>query len=370
MEDMVSSPLFWDGKSVFLTGHTGFKGGWLALWLHSLGAKVFGYALSPTTDPSLFESIGLESLIDSTLGDVRDFVRLRDAMTRAAPQVVFHLAAQPLVRASYEDPISTYGSNVMGTVHLLQAIRSTPSVRAVVIVTSDKCYENREWLWGYRESDRLGGYDPYSNSKACAELVTQAFRDSFFPPQGYAEHGLAVASARAGNVIGGGDWSVDRLLPDAMRAFVSGKPLLIRSPNAIRPWQHVLEPLSGYLKLAQQLVECGTRFNGPWNFGPSTEGMASVKAVVDLALTAWDEPAAVRFDDSPQPHEAGLLMIDATRSQQLLDWKPSFSLEQAVNMVVAFTRAWQQGEDLRAHCLNSISTFPAVPDIFRLDPIK
>jgi len=358
VESMVSNSGFWHGKSVFLTGHTGFKGGWLALWLHSLGAKVFGYSLPPSTDPSLFESIRLGSLVTSTLGDLRDFTRLKEAMTKAAPEVVFHLAAQPLVRSSYQDPVSTYGSNVMGTVHLLEAMRSTPSVCAAVIVTSDKCYENREWLWGYRESDRLGGHDPYSSSKACAELVTQAFRDSFFSPLRYSEHGVAVASARAGNVIGGGDWSLDRLLPDAMRAFVSGESLVIRSPNAVRPWQHVLEPLNGYLKLAQRLVECGALFNGPWNFGPSTEGMASVKAVVDLAVAAWSLPVKIKLDERSQPHEAGLLMIDATRSQQLLDWKPSFSLEQAVNMVVAFTRAWQQGEDLRDHCLDCISAFP------------
>jgi len=366
----VSSFGFWQDRSVFLTGHTGFKGGWLALWLQSLGANVFGYSLPPSTDPSLFESIGLHSLVDSTLGDVRDFSYLKSAMTRAAPQVVFHLAAQPLVRASYEDPISTYGSNVMGTLHLLEAVRSIPSVRAVVIVTSDKCYENQEWLWGYRENDRLGGRDPYSNSKACAELVVQAFRDSFFPTERYAEHKVAVATARAGNVIGGGDWSMDRLLPDAMRAFVCRDALFIRSPNSVRPWQHVLEPLSGYLKLAQLLVECGPRFNGPWNFGPSPEGIASVKTVVDLAAAAWGQPTKVVTDERSHPHEAGLLMIDASKSQQLLDWKPAFSLDQAVDMVVAFTRAWQQGEDLRARCLESISKFPAVPDIFRPVTVK
>jgi CDP-glucose 4,6-dehydratase len=240
----------------------------------------------------------------------------------------------------------------------------------VVIVTSDKCYDNQEWLWGYRENDRLGGRDPYSNSKACAELVTQAYTDSFFPPERYGEHGVAVASARAGNVIGGGDWSQDRLLPDAMRAFVSGESLFIRSPDAVRPWQHVLEPLCGYLMLAQRLTEEGPRFNGPWNFGPASEGMASVKTVVDLAAEAWNQPTKVVIDVGPKPHEAGLLMIDATRSQQQLGWGPAFSLTQAVQMVVAFTRAWQQGADLRAHCLSKIAAIQAIPSILKQVPVK
>jgi len=362
---MVSSQRFWNGKTVFLTGHTGFKGGWLALWLHSLGAKVSGYALPPSTDPSLYELLHLHSLVNSVLGDVRDFQGLKRALNTAAPEVVFHLAAQPLVRASYQEPVETYGSNVMGTVHLLEAVRSTPSVRAVLIVTSDKCYENQEWLWGYRENDRLGGHDPYSNSKACAELVTQAYTDSFFAPQRHGEHRVAVASARAGNVIGGGDWSQDRLLPDAMRAFVSSEPLSIRSPHAIRPWQHVLDPLWGYMLLAERLCVEGTRFNGPWNFGPASEGMASVKTVVDLAAAAWDQPTRVVIDTRTAPHEAGLLMIDATKSQQQLGWKPAFALAKAVQMVVAFTRAWHQGADLREHCLSNINDFTALHTIFK-----
>ena len=363
LENMVSGHSFWHGKSVFITGHTGFKGSWLALWLHSLGARISGYALPPSTDPSLYELLDLHSLVNSDLGDIGDFQGLKQALNNASPEVVFHLAAQPLVRASYQEPVETYGTNVMGAVHLLQAVRSTPSVRAVLIVTSDKCYENREWLWGYRENDRLGGHDPYSNSKACAELVTKAYTDSFFAPQRYGEHRVSIASARAGNVIGGGDWSQDRLLPDAMRAFVSNEPLSIRSPHAVRPWQHVLEPLWGYILLAERLCAEGPRFNGAWNFGPAAEGMASVKTVVDLAAAAWNQPTHVLIDAGPTPHEAGLLMIDATKSQQRLGWKPVFALAQAVQMVVTFTRAWQQGSDLRKHCLSNINEFTALHTI-------
>ena len=262
---------FWRGKRVFLTGHTGFKGGWLAIWLESLGASVFGYALAPVTTPSLFEITRLDESVDSILADVRDAQKLSDAIRRAEPDIVFHLAAQPLVRASYRDPVETYSTNVMGTVHLLEAVRQTDSVRAVVVVTTDKCYDNREWEWGYRENDPLGGYDPYSSSKAAAELVTAAYRNSYF----LASEVAAVASARAGNVIGGGDWSEDRLIPDIVRAVSDGKPVRIRNPDAIRPWQHVAEPLAGYIRLAQHLYTDGAGFAQAWNFGPEDRDAGS-----------------------------------------------------------------------------------------------
>ena len=286
LEDLVTevttvNASFWRGKKVFVTGHTGFKGGWLCLWLQQLGANVTGYALQPPTTPSLFEIAVIGRGMESIIGDIREATTLSDAVRTAQPELVIHMAAQPLVRYSYENPIETYSTNVMGTVHLLEAIRKTQSVKAVVCVTSDKCYENREWEWGYRENDPLGGYDPYSNSKACAELVTAAYRNSYFNPDKYFEHGVAVASARAGNVIGGGDWAQDRLVPDMLRAIECGKPVLIRNPDAIRPWQHVLEPLSGYLLLAESLLTHGPANAEAWNFGPHDADAKPVRWIVD-----------------------------------------------------------------------------------------
>jgi CDP-glucose 4,6-dehydratase len=281
-------PVFWNGKRVFLTGHTGFKGGWLSLWLASMGAKVTGYALAPNTEPNFFKVALVEKDLEkSHIADIRNLVTLQDAMKEAQPEIVIHMAAQPLVRYSYVNPVETYATNVMGTIHVLEAIRSLECVRAVVVVTTDKCYENKEWAWGYRENEPMGGHDPYSNSKGCAELVTSAYRESYFSPKTYESHRVSIASARAGNVIGGGDWSEDRLIPDAIKAFERGESLMIRNPLATRPWQHVLEPLSGYLVLAQALYKVGAKFDGGWNFGPRDEDARSVQEVINLLIQEW-----------------------------------------------------------------------------------
>ncbi|MDQ8021349.1 MAG: CDP-glucose 4,6-dehydratase [Moraxellaceae bacterium] len=342
---------FWSGKRVFLTGHTGFKGSWLALWLTQMGARVHGYALAPNTAPSLYDVAGVASHMSaSTLADIRDGEALRAAMQGAAPDVVFHLAAQPLVRYSYQAPAETYAVNVMGTVNLLEAVRATPGIRAVVNVTTDKCYENRERTEPYTEDEALGGYDPYSSSKACSELVTSAYRRSFM-------EGLSIglASARAGNVIGGGDWASDRLLPDFLRAIDAGKTLMIRYPDAIRPWQHVLEPLSGYLNLAERLAE-DPRFAEGWNFGPHDHDARSVEWIVNtlcsrIAGARWQREAA------PQPHEAGTLKLDSRKAHQQLAWQPRWNLETALDKTVVWHQAWKQGADMHAFSLEQIRTY-------------
>ncbi len=355
------TPSFWRDRRVFLTGHTGFKGSWLSLWLNELGSKVTGYALAPCTDPALFGALDLESQMGSTIADVCDRGALQAALAESDAEVVFHLAAQPLVRASYADPVKTYATNVLGTVHLLEAVRNQPSVRAVVIVTTDKCYENREWVWGYREVDRLGGHDPYSSSKACAELVTRAYTQSFFVPDKGSTQQVGIATARAGNVIGGGDWAADRLLPDTMRAFIKGQTVRLRYPNAVRPWQHVLDPLGGYLMLAECLYSEGENFQGPWNFGPTQESVASVQTVVAMAAKSWQDivgkSANWACDSSIQLAEAILLMLDATKSQTHLGWRPVFDLPEAVRRVIASTHAWQTGQCLRDHCLTEINDY-------------
>jgi len=273
------NPAFWQGKRVFITGHTGFKGSWLCLWLHTLGAKVTGFAL-PAVQQSLFNQANVAASMNSLTGDVRDLLAFKTAMAATEPEIVIHMAAQALVRESYKDPVNTYTTNVLGTVNLFEAIKSTPSVRAVVNVTTDKCYENKEWIWAYRENEPLGGYDPYSCSKACSELVAASYRQSFFSAQHFDQHGVAIATARAGNVIGGGDYAMDRLIPDIVSSFASGKTVNIRYPQAIRPWQHVLEPLNGYLMLAQALFERGPEFAEPWNFGPHLEDAQTVEWIV------------------------------------------------------------------------------------------
>jgi CDP-glucose 4,6-dehydratase len=349
---------FWRGKRVFITGHTGFKGGWLSLWLQSLGAEVSGYALPPPTSPSLFEvaSVGRDMAV-SHLADIRDQDRLRVALVASRPEVVFHLAAQPLVRHSYAEPVETYATNVMGTVHLLEAIRTTTGVRAVVNVTTDKCYENREWVWGYRESDPLGGHDPYSSSKGCAELVSAAYRSSFFSAQEHSRHGVALATARAGNVIGGGDWAADRLVPDMIRAFSRGEAVVIRSPQAIRPWQHVLEPLGGYLTLAERLWEQGPAYAESWNFGPNDEDAWPVQRIVQRLVEQWGDSASWRLDERPQPHETTSLKLDCSKARARLGWRPHWDLGLALDRIVAWYRACEQGADMRALTLAQIDEF-------------
>ena len=339
----------WRGCDVFLTGHTGFKGGWLTLWLHALGARVHGYALEPPTTPSLFEAAGLQRLLASECrADLADRAALAAALAQAAPRVVFHLAAQPLVRASYADPLGTLASNVMGTAHLLEAVRGVDSVEAVVVVTTDKVYLNREWVHPYRESDALGGHDPYSASKAAAEMVAASYRASFFAtPAARAR----IATARAGNVIGGGDWAADRLVPDGLQAFAAGQPLRLRYPEAVRPWQHVLEPLAGYLLLAQELLAPGRRDAAAraWNFGPGEGGDATVGMVAQRLAQAWGADARVEITAvAGQLHEAGLLRLDAAQARSALGWRPRWDLDQAIEATVAWHRAWQQGADLQA----------------------
>jgi CDP-glucose 4,6-dehydratase len=348
---------FWQGKKVFLTGHTGFKGAWLSLWLHALGAQVTGYALEPPTDPSLFALARVDRLVTSVTADVRDLERLKAEMALAAPEIVIHMAAQPLVRDSYKIPVETFAINVMGTVHLLEAVRACPSVRAVVNVTTDKVYENREWAWGYRENEAMGGYDPYSNSKGCSELVTASYRSSYFNPEKYPEHRVALATARAGNVIGGGDWAGDRLIPDCIRAILAGEPVQIRNPGAIRPWQHVLEPLSGYLLLAQRLFEDGVRYTGGWNFGPSEEDARPVGWIVEKLCAGWGRGASYSLDEGEHPHEAHHLKLDCSKARGELGWTPRWGLERALASIVSWTAAYRDREDLREVCLRQIGEY-------------
>jgi CDP-glucose 4,6-dehydratase len=339
---------FWRGKRVFLTGHTGFKGSWLALWLQQLGAEVVGYSLEAPTQPSLFDAAQVAEGMTSQIGDVRDLTHLQAAMLQAQPDIALHLAAQPLVRYSYQQPVETYATNVMGTVNFLEAVRHTPSVRVAVVITSDKCYENREWVWGYRENEAMGGHDPYSNSKGCAELVTAAYRSSFFAPETYGAHQVAVASGRAGNVIGGGDWALDRLIPDMIKAFHQGQPVLIRNPHAIRPWQHVLEPLSGYLLLAENLWNSGPEFVGGWNFGPSDEDAKPVSWIVDRLTNLWSNGATWQLDGGSHPHEASYLKLDCSKAKLRLGWEPRLTLADTLEWVVEFYQGFYSGQSARA----------------------
>lgn len=354
---------FWKDKRVFVTGHTGFKGGWLCTWLKRLGAVVTGYALPPPTVPSLFETSRVAQGMESIIGDVRDASALTAALRDAAPEIVIHMAAQPLVRYSYAHPVETYATNVLGSVHLFEAVRQTPGVRVVVNVTTDKCYDNKEWVWGYRENDPLGGYDPYSNSKACAELVTAAYRSSFFNLARHGEHGVLLASARAGNVIGGGDWALDRLIPDIMRAIIDGEPVRIRSPHAIRPWQHVLEPLSGYLTLAEKLYNAGPAFAEAWNFGPHEADARTVQWIVEKLTQLWGRGASWERDSQPQPHEAGYLKLDCSKAHAGLDWHPRWDLEAALQAIVDWHRSYGQGADMRQKTIEQIESYQMSPII-------
>lgn len=345
MEDLVIDSAFWRGRRVFVTGHTGFKGAWLSLMLSRLAAQVTGYALAPPTRPNLFELAGVCDHVDDIRGDVRDLDALTTAMRAARPEIVLHLAAQPLVRASYLNPVETYQTNVLGTVNVLEAARGIDGLGALVVVTTDKCYENREWLWAYREDDRLGGRDPYSNSKACAELVTDAFRRSFF------RDGAAVVSARAGNVIGGGDFAQDRILPDAVRAIQAGEVLQVRSPRAVRPWQHVLEPLTGYLLLAQTACAAPKRAAGAWNFGPGADSERDVESLLRRFMSPWGAQARWSVDAGDHPHEAGLLRLDASRAREILGWRPRLSFDESVDWTSDWYRAHAGGADMRSKTL-------------------
>lgn len=351
------NPGFWKGKKVLLTGHTGFKGAWLALWLQRLGAVVSGYALAPPSSPSLFELADVGRGMHSLVGDIRDAAALAEAVANTAPEIVIHMAAQSLVRVSYDTPVDTYAVNVMGTVHLLEAVRRTAGVKAVVVVTTDKCYENREWAWGYRENEAMGGYDPYSSSKGCAELVSAAYRSSYFNPDAYGTHGVAVATARAGNVIGGGDWAQDRLVPDILAAFAGGKAVQIRHPNAIRPWQHVMEPLCGYLTLAERLYTQGPAYAEAWNFGPNDADARPVSWVADELAKAWGGGAGWQPVEGVNPHEAHHLKLDISKARSRLGWHPQLPLAQALKLVVAWARGQQGGADARALTLEQIAAY-------------
>ncbi|MBT2290156.1 CDP-glucose 4,6-dehydratase [Paenibacillus albidus] len=357
---MLSSE-FWKGKKVMITGHTGFKGSWLCLWLHALGAEVTGYGLEPKSTPNLFTVAGVGELCRSVIADIRDQGTLLQTLLEAQPEVIIHMAAQPLVRYSYQNPAETYEVNVMGTVYLLDAVRIAAAqdvhVRALLNVTTDKCYENQEWDWGYREDDQLGGYDPYSNSKACSELVTASYRSSYFNPDDYLSHGLCVATARAGNVIGGGDWSEDRIIPDCMRALHSGNKLLIRNPSATRPWQHVLEPLCGYLLLTQSMVQHGVEFSAAWNFGPSDENERDVEWLVWKIAELWGKDDFYELHSGPKPHEATNLRLDSSKARRKLGWFPKWNVERGLKHTIQWYQAYQRQDDMRRLCLEQLNAY-------------
>lgn len=348
---------FWQGKKVFIIGHTGFKGSWLCLWLATLGADITGYALQPPTQPSMYELCKINDLVNSIRGDVRNLEFLTKSLLRAQPEIVIHMAAQPLVIHSYKNPVETYAINVMGTVNVLEGVRNCKSVKAVVNVTTDKCYENKEWLWGYRENEPLGGYDPYSTSKACSELVTASYRSSYFNPNEYDRHHVALASARAGNVIGGGDWAPGRLIPDCLTALLYNEKIIIRSPYGIRPWQHVLEPLSGYLLLAQHLYEDGTNFAEGWNFGPHDYSAQSVEWIVNKLCQLWGSNGAYEIDKTSHPHEAHYLKLDCSKAKSRLNWSPRWNLEHTLVKIVEWTQAYQQQATMREISLRQIQEY-------------
>lgn len=350
---------FWRGKRVFVTGHTGFKGSWLCLWLHRMGASVTGYALAPPSQPSLFELARIAELVDSRIGDVRDLERLESAVQAARPEIVIHMAAQSLVRYSYREPVETFGTNVLGTVHVLDAARRTPGIRAIVVVTSDKCYFNEEWVWGYREDDKLGGVDPYSGSKGAAELVVTAYRSSFFSGEQDPDS-PGIASARAGNVIGGGDWADDRLVPDILRSLLRGQPTLVRHPEATRPWQFVLEPLNGYLMLARALYEQGRHFAGPWNFGPSEQSERTVGWILEQLYRLWGADFPWTQDREPGPPECTFLKLDASKARGQLQWHPRLDLETTLEWIVDWTRRYESGADMRETSLQQIDRFCSI----------
>jgi CDP-glucose 4,6-dehydratase len=354
MENMAMNLSFWRNKTILITGHTGFKGSWLSLWLQELGANVIGFALAAPTQPNLFTLAKVKENMISLEGDVRDFDSLLKAFLTYKPDLVFHMAAQSLVRYSYEQPLDTYAVNVMGTVNLFEAVRKTSTVRAIINVTSDKCYENKEWMRSYHENDVLGGHDPYSNSKACAELITSAFRRSFYKD---VKSPCGLASARAGNVIGGGDWAKDRLIPDIVRSILHNVSLSVRYPQALRPWQHVLEPLSGYLKLAQGLFLSPDEYAQAWNFGPEESGIKSVDWIIQKIQQLWQRTLSVHYDSAPKLHEASLLKLDSSKAKLNLDWEPIWDLETALKKTIDWYCAWEKGEDLHKKTLKQIEEY-------------
>lgn len=348
---------FWNEKKVFVTGHTGFKGSWLSMWLSFMGARVIGYALDAPTNPSLYYTAHVPNMLEHVyIEDIRNKEKLTASIIESNPDIVIHMAAQPLVRESYVNPTETFATNVMGTVHVLEAVRKASNVRVVINVTTDKCYENKEWIWGYRENEPLGGYDPYSSSKACSELVTSSYRSSFFNKDSN-KYGIAVASARAGNVIGGGDWATDRLIPDCLRALTTGTTVRIRNPNSIRPWQHVLEPLSGYITLAQKMWENISDYSEAWNFGPHYEDARSVKWIVEELCHLWGQDANYSIDDGEHPHEAAYLKLDISKANHLLDWYPTWNLRTALEKIVEWGKAYQVGHNMQELCREQIKVF-------------
>jgi CDP-glucose 4,6-dehydratase len=361
LESLGMNPAFWHKKRVLLTGHTGFKGSWLSLWLQSLGAETIGYSLPPPTRPSLYDLADVGRGMKSIQGDILDLERVRNILQAQRPEIVIHAAAQSLVRQSYADPVGTYATNVLGTVHVLEAVRGVPEVRGVLIITSDKCYENRDDLRAYSETDRLGGKDPYSSSKAAAELVTAAFRRSFFKDtERGVNAGVGVGTARAGNVIGGGDWAADRLVPDVIRAVLERSEVLIRNPSALRPWQHVLDPLCGYLTLAEKLYENPSSFSASWNFGPDESESLSVAAVVKRLSELWGPGISSRFDGRAQPHEAQYLKLDCTKAKTELGWEPQWDLDHALEATVQWYKKYQSGGDVRSLTLEQIYSYQSM----------
>lgn len=348
---------FFNDRRILITGHTGFKGSWLSILLKWLGADVSGYALKPCTSPSLYQLANIDDFVSSVIGDIRDYYLLLNTLKESRPEVIIHMAAQPLVRESYNNPRETYEINVMGTVNLFEASRHVESIKAILNVTTDKCYENKEWYWGYRENEPMGGYDPYSNSKGCSELVTSSFRSSFFNPGEYHKHGVAIGSARAGNVIGGGDWANDRLIPDFMRAIMKEEKIKIRSPYAIRPWQHVLEPLTGYLTLCQKLHTDGASFGGGWNFGPDDGDAKNVEWITKKICELWRDGVTFDIDNNPKPHEANYLKLDCSKAKTLLDWHPRWDINMALKKVVDWNKLFILDSDMRQVCVNQIEEY-------------
>jgi CDP-glucose 4,6-dehydratase len=344
---------FWKGKRVFITGHTGFKGSWLSLWLQMMGAHVKGFSLIPNTTPNLFTVAKVEENMESEIGDIRDLNKISESMLNFNPEILIHMAAQPLVRLSYLQPVETYSTNVMGTVNVLEAARKCPNLKSIISVTTDKCYENKEWDWGYRESEPMGGHDPYSSSKGCAELVTSAYKRSYFNSIATA----SIASARAGNVIGGGDWSEDRLIPDILKAFEKKESVLIRNPYSTRPWQHVLEPLSGYLILAQHLFLYGDEFAEGWNFGPKDEDCKSVNWILDKLVTSWGHGVSWHLDENVNPHEAKFLKLDCSKALNRLKWKPKWNLEYSLSLIVDWHKSYLANKDMRQECIKEINNY-------------